>query len=190
VTITQMAMTAWMAGTVAHAGQPAQSLTVYLRDTVNIPNTVRIPAKVLTTKMFAEIGVSLEWCTKESEHGSPQPPVIIELVTGTPEDRLPGALAFALPYEGTHITVFFDRIEKANHPGTVLAHVMVHEITHLVQGISRHSDAGVMKARWAAGDFSAMQLRPLPFAAMDVELIQIGLAKRTARTEVLVAVRE
>ncbi len=190
MTITQMAMMAWITGTVAHAGQPGQRLAVYLRDTVNIPNTVRIPAKALTAKMFAEIGVSLEWCTEEPARGLSQTPVIIELVTGTPENRLPGALAFALPYEGTHITVFFDRIEKANHPSTVLAHVMVHEITHLVQGISRHSDAGVMKARWTAGDFSAMQTRPLPFAAMDVELFQHGLAKRTASTEVLVAARE
>lgn len=189
MTITQMAMVAWMAGALAHAGQPGQKLTVYLRDTVNTPNTVRIPAKALTAKMFAEIGISLEWC-KESEHGYPQPQVIIELVTGTPENRLPGALAFALPYEGTHITVFFDRIEKANHPSTVLAHVMVHEITHLVQGISRHSDSGVMKARWTARDFNAMQIRPLPFAAIDVELIQKGLAMRMASTEVLVAARE
>jgi hypothetical protein len=190
MTITQMAMMAWMAGTLAHAGQPGQKLTVYLRDRVNTPNTVRVPAKALTAKMFAEIGISLEWCTKESEQGSPQPPIIIELVTGTPESRLPGAMAFALPYQGTRITVFFDRIKTANYPSTVLAHVMVHEITHLVQGISRHSDTGVMKARWAAKDFSEMQFMPLPFAAIDVELIQQGLAKRMASAEVLVAARQ
>jgi hypothetical protein len=190
MTITQMAMMAWMAGTVAHAGQYGQTLTVYLRDRANIPPAVRIPAQALTTKMFAEIGVSLEWCKGEPVHGSSQLPVIIELVTETPVTRLPGALAFALPYEGTHITVFFDRIEKTQGPSTVLAHVIVHEITHIVQGISRHSDSGVMKANWTARDLSAMQIRPLPFAAMDVELFQHGLATRKARTVVLLAGHE
>jgi hypothetical protein len=47
-----------------------------------------------------------------------------------------------------------------------------------------------MKARWSVRDFGAIRIRPLPFAAMDVELIHIGLAKRTDRIVALVAQRE
>jgi hypothetical protein len=31
-------------------------------------------------------------------------------------------------------------------PTFVLAHVLVHEITHILQGIDRHSESGVMKS--------------------------------------------
>ena len=65
------------------------------------------------------------------------------------------------PREGSHITVFIDRIEQMRAPSNVLAHVMVHEITHLLQGIGRHSATGVMKGVWTAGDFGGMRLRPL-----------------------------
>src|SRR5450759_58666 len=116
-------------------------------------------------------------------------PVIIEVVTGTAESRMPGALAYALPYEGAHIMVFFDRVERMRDPSTVLAHVIVHEITHLLQGISRHSDTGVMKAHWTGGDSNAMWVTPIPFTQWDVDLIYAGLSARRAGTGVLVAER-
>jgi|NGEPerStandDraft_6_1074524.scaffolds.fasta_scaffold131110_1 hypothetical protein len=163
MTITRMALMAWMAGTVAHAGQPQQKVTVYVRNRTNVHFEVLIPAEGMASKMFAKIGISLEWRKGEPDGGSAQPPIFIELVSGTPADRMPGALAYARPYEGTHITVFFDRIEESERPSTVLAHVIVHEITHVLQGISRHSDAGVMKARWNGRDFGGMGFTPLPF---------------------------
>ena len=59
-------------------------------------------------------------------------------------------LAYALPYEGTHIVILFDRVRKMqpNYVPAVLAHVLVHEVTHILQGIQRHSESGVMKAHW------------------------------------------
>ena len=71
---------------------------------------------------------------------------------------------------------FIDRIEEMRAPTNVLAHVMVHEITHLLQGIGRHSATGVMKEVWTAGDFGGMRLRPLPFTPLDIDLIYVGLA--------------
>jgi Zn-dependent protease with chaperone function len=174
------ALMAGMAPTAAHAGQPQQKVTVYLRDRANLPNEVGSPAKALAGQMFAKIGISLDW--GKGEPAAESSPIFIELVRGTPENRMPGALAYALPYEGTHITVFYDRIEKTENPRVLLAHVMAHEITHVLQGISRHSEAGVMKAHWAGRDFGAMWFRPLSFTAEDVDLIYLGLAKRPAGT--------
>ena len=98
----------------------------------------------------------------------------------------PGALAFAKVYEGVHITVFWNRIERQPRfapPVVVLAHVLVHEITHILQGVNRHSESGVMKSRWTAEDHRAMASKPLPFTPLDVELIQHGLDSRSdART--------
>ena len=189
MTITRMALMAWMAGTVALAGEPQQKVTVYLRERAAVHPEVRIPAKALAGRMFAKIGISLEWGKGEPTGESSQPYVCIDLVTGTAESRMPGALAYALPYEGSHITVFFDRIEKMPDPGTVLAHVIVHEITHLLPGISRHSDTGVMKARWTGRDFGGMRVAPLPFTRVDVDLIYAGLSARRPGTGVLVGER-
>ena len=184
------ALMAWMAGTAAHAGDPPQKVTVYLTGSEWIHPEVRVPAKALAGLMFAKIGICLDWGKGEPAGGSSQPPIFIDLVRETPESRMPGALAYALPYEGAHITVFFDRIEKWDYPGTMLAHVMVHEITHLLQGIGRHSDAGVMKARWLGADYHGMRIAPLPFIQEDVDLIYSGLAHRAANTGAAIAGRE
>ena len=188
--IVTMALMAWMAGTAGHAGEPGQEVTVFLRERAYVHPEVRIPAKALAGRMFAKIGISLDWGKGKPAGESSQPLIFIDLVTDTPEDRMPGALAYALPYEGAHITVFFDRIEKGAYPSTVLAHVMVHEITHLLQGICRHSETGVMKARWTGMDFGGMRMTPLPFTREDVDLIYLGLAHRAAKTSAAVARRE
>ena len=57
----------------------------------------------------------------------------------------------------------------------VLARVMVHEITHILQGMSNHSDKGIMKAHW-----NAVEARSLGFTADDVELIYNGMDARGA----------
>ena len=58
---------------------------------------------------------------------------------------------------------------------------MVHEVTHILQGIPWHSESGVMKAQWDASDFLQMTWKPLPFTDDDVDLIQRGLDAREAR---------
>ena len=100
----------------------------------------------------------------------------------TPTEFVPGAFAFARVYEGVHITVFWDRVQRMTSSlvaGVVLGHVLVHEITHILQGIDRHSETGVMKARWTGEDFFQMTWKPLSFTPGDIYLIQRGLATRT-----------
>ena len=68
-----------------------------------------------------------------------------------PEKLNPNSGAFALPYEGFHIVVLYDRLAwSGDRPGfapVLLAHVLVHEITHMLQGICRHSMAGITTCR-------------------------------------------
>jgi hypothetical protein len=98
----------------------------------------------------------------------------------------PGALGSALPYApcGTRITVFVDRLRPrlrlAKNPiaqGAILGHVIAHEVTHAVQGIVRHSDRGLMKARWNEDDFWRMDGNPLEYTRVDLNLIRNGLAR-------------
>ena len=110
-----------------------RQVTVYTLDTAAVPIVNRALAQILASQMFAGIGVALHW-------KSGRPPlsesnaIIVKFATGTPSALLPGAYAYALPYEGVHIRIFWDRIDGELAPREVLAHVMVHEITHILQG--------------------------------------------------------
>jgi hypothetical protein len=58
---------------------------------------------------------------------------------------------------------------------------MAHEITHVLQGIVRHSVSGVMKAFWDESDYSQMAWKPLAFTEYDVLLIQRAMDGRAAK---------
>ena len=144
-----------------------------------IPSAHVSVAQAHSSKMFREIGVDLRW---HSAKNCPASALRVSLVTGRPAEDHPGALAYALPYEGTTIVVFLDRVESAKEPAVtarLLAHVLAHEVTHILQGTVRHSETGVMKARWGEKDYSYLAWKPLPFTAEDVVLIHAGLDRRT-----------
>ena len=60
-------------------------------------------------------------------------------------------------------------------------HVLVHEITHILQRVCRHSASGVMKARFNDMDRADMKRKGLGFSKEDIDLIHMGLAWRQAR---------
>jgi hypothetical protein len=141
-------------------------------------------ARVAASKVFEGIGVSIEW----QRYGQSCPvaggAIAISLSYDTPWNWHPGALAYARPYEGTHIVVFYDRV-RASVAGArvpcLLAYVIVHEITHILQGIERHSASGIMKALWDRGDYFEMGRKSFRFAEVDVDLIHRGMDWRQSR---------
>ena len=184
-----LAMTA-MAGITASARQQTSTSTSS-RVTVYVANEAAQPAvlhdaKAMAAGMFSRAGVRIEWRDHRQAASALSPGAIsISFATQTPGSFMPGALAYARPYEGVHITVFYDRIERiaprSAKSAAVLAHVLVHEITHVLQGVDRHSESGVMKADWTGQDYAQMATRPLPFTVHDVVLIQRGLRVRETR---------
>jgi len=177
---------------VLETGARADQVTVYIQGLSVVPTDVFSRAQVLANQMFAGAGVRIDWHRggpgrSHSEQGQA---IVIEMATDTPRAQMPDALAYALPYEGVHITVFYDRVRLAGDVQStpnVLAHVLVHEITHILQGTCRHSATGVMKARYTQQDYREMKQRPLPFAEEDVQLIQFGLAQRSTGGDTLIA---
>jgi hypothetical protein len=175
-----------MAGVAAHAELNIQaeehSVPVCMKRTdPRVSPGVLLFAEALASRIFASIGVTIEWRTDLQQ--CPAEGIRINLSFRTPEELKPGALAYAKPYEGAHVLVLYDRI--AQNPCQrqipyVLGHVLAHEITHMLQGISRHSASGVMKANWTRNDFAGMVVQPLRFEDKDVELIYEGLARRAA----------
>jgi hypothetical protein len=186
--IAAMTLMAAMMGVAAESQQPQQKLTVYLRDSGPVPPQVRAPAVYLASKMFATIGIRLDWRSGEPPSTSSTRPIGIELATDTPANLLPGALGCALPYERIHIRVFYDRIRSDVAPRSVLlAHVLVHEIAHILQRTDQHSASGVMKAVWTPRDYEQMRTGALPFTPQEVERIRLGLAWRASGAPTLAA---
>jgi hypothetical protein len=140
-------------------------------------------AEVLASRMFAEIDVHIDWRAADSCAGFGNA-LTVSISDNAPANQLPGALAYALPYEGTHIVVFYDRI-KGQVDGSMvprlLAHVLVHEITHILQRVGRHSVWGIMKARFNETDHFKMKGKGLGFTKEDIELIYLGMDWPQAR---------
>ena len=88
-----------------------------------------------------------------------------------------------MPYEGKHIVVLFDRVSHADpsFSGRLLGYTVAHEVTHILEGVARHSQSGIMKAHWGLEDQYQMRRGRLGFAAEDVGLIYQGLDQRQMR---------
>jgi hypothetical protein len=168
----------------AASAQAAGNIRVCINSNPYISASVVNRAEAIASRMFVSAGVALEWRSAASAgcHGLQQMKTVnLDLVINTPSGNHPGAMAYTRLYEGAHIVVLYDRIvlgkitEEAPQASSLLAHVMTHEITHLLQGIERHSQTGVMKAHWDARDLLQMARAPLLFDPEDVDLIQRGL---------------
>ncbi len=137
-------------------------------------------AESIASSMFAPIGVQIEW---HRDRSCPADAIRISFSDGTGRKFRPEALAYAMPYEASHIEVFYDRLRQhgPSRLPVLLAHVMVHEITHMLQGVCRHSDSGVMMAHWGTKELNEMAFQPLRFTDADVKMIYKGLEARESR---------
>ncbi len=177
-------------GILAATGLSAK--TPYCGLTVRVVNNAGVSAGMFVTaakmkagEMFERAGVDVRMRDNVSAGKSGTACGALIVVQIEKEDGYSGhesALAYAMPFKnsGTTIHVFLDRVAQlGREPGlqvALLAHVMVHEITHMLQGLERHSAEGVMKARWSRDDFRHMERAALPFADEDLGLMRKGLA--------------
>jgi hypothetical protein len=182
-----LAATAATAPLAAAADKQEGVLFVYLHDRHLVDSTTLAGAKPIVARMFAEIGVRVEWRTGDPrpqlEQGCGRRSVAVRFAALQHPNVDATVLAFALPYTaGVQITVLLDQLSplsrsKPIHARALLAHVLVHEISHVLQGINRHSESGVMRALWSDDEQNQMVERPLPFTPDDVELIHCGMGE-------------
>jgi hypothetical protein len=140
-----------------------------------------LQAENLGSRMFAAADLMIDW-----RNGSDCPAdgirVVLSQAAQEADDR--STLAYALPYEGSRVVLFWDRIATASNRFVfpfLLGHVLVHEVTHMLQGVTHHSVTGVMKAKFNLADIDAMAIHPLPFTEADLQLIQLGMNFRRTR---------
>jgi hypothetical protein len=156
-------------------------VTAWISEDGVVVNTVRWSATHQAVKMFDAIGVSLEWAKipPAADQG-----VTIEVRFITHFDGIkPGVLAFSTPFDPKPVvTVLYDQIvvmttAEPRYRAMLLAHVLVHEISHVLMRASMHSHEGVMKAYWTLQDHRQMAMkRALSFLPGDVQAIRAGLA--------------
>jgi hypothetical protein len=146
-------------------------------------------AQRTAVRIFAGIGVAVEfrWGAQPKSAREGSLSIEMQLDAQAPPQFHAGVLAYAVPFgvSGTRIHIFCDRVRKAAPDcgtGAILGHVMAHEIAHVLQRVSRHSEEGVMKAHWEPSDYREMKAGTLPFDATDVQLIQANLKLPVAQS--------
>jgi len=163
-----------------------EKVTVYIQNDANVPSPVLSRARTLAGEVFGGVGVRIEW--RAGGHPESQllqeQAIAVRLTLDIPGEFKSSVGAYAVPSEGVHVTVLYTHLAwslaKPSLAPALLAHVLLHEIAHILEGTARHSETGVMKATWTSSDYYDMQTKALPFAPEDVDLIQRGLAQRHA----------
>jgi hypothetical protein len=182
----------WIIGIAMAAGLSASAqdcvVTVYVRTDAIAPTGMVSLAEAKTTAIFRTIGVPMRW-----RAGAPPSkpldnacgaPLVIRIENSDDARVSSEALAYAMPFvdSGTCIHILLDRVLRSSvksQAPEVLAYVLAHEITHVLERVDRHSKEGIMKAHWDRADFRRMECTGLAFAADDIEMIHSGIAQRT-----------
>ena len=137
-------------------------------------------ATLTASQIFKRAGVTVNWRTPASACLAHQSRAItITFSAAEPSAEHKEGLAYALPFEGNHIVVFYSRVKAAVSGDRcpvpkLMGYVLAHEITHLLQKCDCHSREGVMKGHWSRHDYSQMVYSLLQWAPEDIDLIQTG----------------
>ena len=118
-------------------------------------NATVFQAQAIASQLFARIGVRLDWQSDQRSSCLSGEGIAITLSGETAAGQHPGEFAYSMPYQGTRIVVFYNRLLASltgSRVPSVLGYVLAHEIAHVLQGISRHSASGIMKPKWDPRD--------------------------------------
>ena len=179
----KLALAVLMTAGASAATDPSTEVHIYVRGEQHVDLLVTHGAQRQASEMLRSAGIRIVWKFGRPDHAPCcKPQVVLEYETDT--NRAPDVMGYAFPNgDGSGgIKILYRRIvARRRRPEKVLAHVIVHEVTHMLQGIPRHAESGIMKALWSRKDYEQMDRSPLEFTAIDIQLIQAGVAKRIAK---------
>ncbi len=185
--IARVALAMIIAGIAAWGAEQSREITVYLMDEPTLSPYLKAASQNLVSDIFARAKIRVVWRNQLPAQGLTASTFVVKFEHNTPDDLRPGALAFSQPYGDAPILIFLDRVKNSPEARSLLAHVMAHELAHVLQGISRHSATGIMKGNWTSEDLQNMRFKPLHFTQKDIELIHLGLDGRASRVPNAVA---
>jgi hypothetical protein len=191
---TALCAISWNANAREHPREDWYRVNVQMSSQVEAPPDLLRDGRAAASNIFAGIHIRLIWAGPTQQVSSAAAGCVgepatydlaVEIVPHAPASFSDVALAMALPHadSGVRIVIFYDRVEPLlrGHQApqaAVLGYVLAHEIAHVLQGIARHSEAGIMRARWTDNDLKQMGIRVLTFTPEDVQLIRRRLAPR------------
>jgi len=190
------------AQTGSHRPQANALVTVFTYDSAGVPWDTLARAKRVATSAFAAAGIEIRW-VRGKRLGAPREVSSGEVLTvvfdsPAPVDASPGAMAFTNVggWAAADVHVFYSRVAgfgagRGSHAymPEFLGNVLAHELTHALEGVVRHSSEGLMKAAWSNRDCAEMVLGPLPFAAVDLELLRAHFRREVSPAPTLIATR-
>lgn len=139
--------------------------------------------RVLADRMLAAAGVRVQWRQGEANTDATGGLVIAIRFVGAGEyEEYSGGLSRAYIFGRgiRNITVLHSRVRATAAAAGVAeyrlsAHVLAHEIVHVLQGFDRHSNSGLMKAQWTRADYEVMARKTLPLTEEDVKFVLLGV---------------
>ena len=186
------AVSAW-----AEAGQQP-SVEIYVYNQAGVSAGVLSQAEKESTRIFRIAGLQTKWveCSTAEVVGTEcngllqAGDVVLQIVHETRKLKgdVFGAAFLGQDGTGQYTNVFYDRVNELNRdrkvpPAEVLAHVMAHEIGHLLLGLNSHSMSGIMRGYWDSEELKAIERGRLLFSAEQSKLMRGRLAAITARRD-------
>lgn len=206
----------WIAFLICTTQAPAQGngerqkITIYVDGEILAPGGIFERARAGAADILRSVGIEVKWKFGSPPHLAASaincragyyPPIGIKIHPEAPSGLIPGTIAGSLPYSvaPTRVHVYVDRIQPMlrkdpDRLPALLAHILVHEIAHVLGGTDFHSDTGIMKAAWSRSDILEMQIKRLSFTPPDLMSIRSGMAAKSAKNcatagDAIIAVR-
>ena len=159
-----------------------QSLKIYVYNQAGVPGIVLIGAEQKADRIFRLSGLQASWisCSTAGSPGTncsglPQAAdVVLQIVHETKNlrDDIFGAAFLGRDGTGQYTDVYYNRLEELHRDWnvpleSVLAHVMAHEIGHILLGLNAHSNVGIMRGSWDSEEISALERGRLLFSSQQ-----------------------
>jgi hypothetical protein len=163
----------------------AAALVLQIVNVSGAPDPVVHVAQEEVTRVYAKIGVRLEWSDPSdarADRSSAMRVVLLPYETGDlrrGEHTVMGA-AVRTPGGNGVAYVFYRRVQAeadryAVSTAQVLACAIAHELGHLLLPVRSHATAGLMRACWSRDEFQRAAQGELRFLPEEVARIRAGL---------------
>jgi len=159
-------------------------VTVYMDYDSRVPENTVFRATRQASRLFEKIGTTVQFRnSRTNQKVGAGLELNMYIAMEAPAGMSSAALGLSHPFrQDGRIEVFYSRIQEykpVECRDVVLAYILIHEITHVLEGMQRHAPTGVMKEKWDREDFKKIQAARLQFDPIDVESIREGIEKRS-----------